>query len=77
MDARLQKYDRDVIADKLDLIGRLLIFTRQMDRLMLSEASVETVAQNFLQGNYGLDIEAMTGVETPSDRGNSSSADSA
>jgi pyruvate,water dikinase len=77
VDARLQKYDRAVIADKLDLIGRLLIFTRQMDMLMLSEASVEAVAQNFLQGNYGLDMEAMTGVETPSDRGNSPSADSA
>ena len=37
------------------LIGRLLIFTRQMDMLMTSEAGVEAVAQNFLQGNYSLD----------------------
>jgi pyruvate,water dikinase len=61
VDARLQKYDSPVIQDKLDLIGRLLIFTRQMDMLMTSEISVEAVARNFLQGNYSLDVEAMAG----------------
>jgi len=60
VDARLQKYDSPVIQAKLDLIGRLLIFTRQMDMLMTSEAGVEAVAQNFLQGNYCLDMEAIT-----------------
>ena len=59
VDARLQKYDSPVIQEKLDLIGRLLIFTRQMDMLMTSEAGVEAVAQNFLQGNYSLDMEAI------------------
>ena len=59
VDARLQKYDSPVIQEKLDLIGRLLIFTRQMDMLMTSEAGVEAVAQNFLQGNYSLDREAI------------------
>ncbi|MCU0579710.1 MAG: hypothetical protein MUF69_09220, partial [Desulfobacterota bacterium] len=52
VDARLQKYDSSVIQVKLDLIGRLLIFTRQMDMLMNTEASVEGVAKNFLDGNY-------------------------
>jgi pyruvate, water dikinase len=59
VDARLQKYEAPVIQAKLDLIGRLLIFTRQLDMLMTSEAGVEAVAHNFLQGNYGLDREAM------------------
>jgi pyruvate,water dikinase len=61
VDARLQKYESPVIQEKLDLIGRLLIFTRQMDMLMTSEAGVEAVAQNFLQGNYSLDMEAIAG----------------
>ena len=61
VDARLQKYETPVIQEKLDLIGRLLIFTRQMDMLMTSEAGVEAVAQNFLQGNYSLDMEAIAG----------------
>ncbi len=59
VDARLQKYEAPVIQAKLDLIGRLLIFTRQMDMLMTSEASVEGVAKNFLAGNYSLEMEAM------------------
>ena len=64
VDARLQKYESPVIQEKLDLIGRLLIFTRQMDMLMTSEAGVEAVAQNFLQGNYSLDMEAIAGPGT-------------
>ena len=76
VDARLQKYDRDVIADKLDLIGRLLIFTRQLDMLMTSELSIEAVAQNFLKGNYGLDLETMTAPASARARQNSP-ADSA
>jgi pyruvate,water dikinase len=63
VDARLQKYDRRVIEEKLDLVGRLLIFTRQMDMLMTSEVSVEAVAQNFLAGNYSLDLATL--AETP------------
>ena len=77
VDARLQKYDRATIADKLDHIGRLLIFTRQLDMLMTSESSVEAVAKNFLQGNYGLDMEAIAGAETAGARENSPPADSA
>ena len=66
VDARLQKYESPVIQAKLDLIGRLLIFTRQMDMLMTSETGVEAVAQNFLQGNYSLDRGAIaaSGPET-------------
>jgi len=59
VDARLQKYEAPVIAEKLDLIGRLLQFTRQMDMLMTSEVSVEAVAANFLEGNYSLDLTQM------------------
>ncbi len=61
VDARLQKYDCDTIARKLDLLGRLLQFTRQMDMLMTSEVSVETIAQNFLAGNYRLELVNLEG----------------
>ncbi|MCL4502194.1 MAG: PEP-utilizing enzyme, partial [Deltaproteobacteria bacterium] len=59
VDARLQKYEAVVLEGKLDLLGRLLQFTRQMDMLMVSEASVELVAKNFLAGNYSLDLSAL------------------
>ena len=55
MDARFLKYARPIIEEKLDMLGRLLLFTRQMDMLMDSEASVEMVVQNFLAGNYRYD----------------------
>jgi pyruvate,water dikinase len=53
--ARLLKYARPVIEEKLEMIGRLLLFTRQMDMLMDSEYSVDAVVQNFLAGNYRYD----------------------
>jgi len=59
VDARLQKYEAAVIAEKLDLIGRLLNYTRQMDMLMTNETSVEAVAKNFLTGNYHLEPGAV------------------
>ena len=36
------------------MIGRLLIFTRQLDMLMTTEQSVQWAAENFLAGNYKL-----------------------
>lgn len=55
VDARFYKYERAVIEDKLDVIGRMLQFTRQMDMLMNSEASVQKLAEIFLSENYNLD----------------------
>ena len=54
VDARYQKHDCSLIEEKLDIIGRLLQFTRQMDMLMSNENSVEALAKNFLAGNYNL-----------------------
>jgi pyruvate,water dikinase len=53
--ARLQKCDRGIVEEKLEMLGRLLVFTRQMDMLMVGEASVDKVAQCFLEGNYHYD----------------------
>lgn len=54
VDARLQKYPCDLITERLDLIGRLLLYTRQMDMLMQDEESIPVLAENFLAGNYSL-----------------------
>ena len=54
VDARLQKYPKSYIESKIDILGRLLIFTRQLDMLMTTEKSVEWVAENFVAGNYKL-----------------------
>lgn len=52
MDAAYEKFDQDEIKQRIVDIGRLLIFTRQMDMLMVDEASVQNVANRFLAGNY-------------------------
>ncbi|MGA7578194.1 MAG: PEP/pyruvate-binding domain-containing protein [Desulfobaccales bacterium] len=59
VDARLQKYESQALEEKLDLLGRLLQYTRQMDMLMTTDASIELVAHNFLEGNYSLDMGAV------------------
>jgi pyruvate,water dikinase len=53
--ARYAKDDTVVIEDKLDYIGRLLMYSRQMDMLMKTEESVVNLADQFLEGNYMLD----------------------
>jgi pyruvate, water dikinase len=52
--ARLAKQNVAVLVEKLDRVGRLLIFTRQMDMLMHSDGLVEEMARCFLDGNYQL-----------------------
>jgi hypothetical protein len=39
----------------MEMPGKLLQFTRQMDMLMQSEYRVDSVVRNFLAGNYRLD----------------------
>lgn len=50
--ARFQKYPKLEIRSRLDQVGRLLIVSRQMDMLMVSENSVREFAERFLAGEY-------------------------
>jgi pyruvate, water dikinase len=52
--ARLQKLEAEMLTEKLDIIGRLLQFSRQMDMLMINEASVGAIATAFLEERYHL-----------------------
>jgi len=55
---RFQKFNQAATEEKLEMAGRLLQFTRQMDMLMANEGSVEFVAKCFLEGNYHCDLTA-------------------
>jgi len=57
--ARFQKHPAEAIEEALDHLGRLLQFTRQMDMLMQSEASVTMLAECFLNGDYQLCLEKL------------------
>lgn len=52
--ARIQKRDRASLGEILDQIGRLLVFSRQMDMLMAEEEAVEQAVKCFLSGDYTL-----------------------
>ena len=56
--ARMDKYEAAILKKELDQIGRLLIYTRQMDMLMHSELLVNKLAECFLKGNYMLNSES-------------------
>jgi len=43
------------VLEKLEMVGRLLQFTRQMVLLRVRNEAVEGVAQNFLTGNHRLE----------------------
>jgi pyruvate,water dikinase len=60
VDARLKKYPKSYIESRMDILGRLLIFTRQLDMLMTTEKSVEWAAENFVAGNYKLSTPPST-----------------
>ena len=53
--ARVAKQEHPYIEEKLDLLGRLLIYTRQMDMMMHTDAHVDHLTQCFLDGNYCLE----------------------
>lgn len=48
----MRKYDRAVIEEKLDIIGRLLGSMRLLDMVLSDEGRVDWYVEEFLKGNY-------------------------
>lgn len=55
VDAKFQKYSKSITQEKLQDLGRLLLFTRQMDMLMTTENSIILMANAFLNEDYALE----------------------
>ncbi|MBF0505318.1 MAG: hypothetical protein HQL09_00630 [Nitrospirae bacterium] len=51
---RLANIERSEQENKLDHIGRLISYTRQLDAILHDDAKVEYYARRFLEGNYEL-----------------------
>jgi pyruvate,water dikinase len=56
--ARFGKRPARRILDILDQLGRLIMYTRQMDMLMTDETLVDTLADGFLAGDYAMGSKA-------------------
>jgi pyruvate, water dikinase len=54
---KLWKYPRELLEEKLDLLGRLMGCARQRDMLMADDAIVDWYAAAFLAGNYRFEGE--------------------
>lgn len=52
VNARLRKFDRQALTERLDQIGRLVVATRQLDMHMGPDSSVREYLDYFFQGNY-------------------------
>lgn len=54
VNATLQGASHEVVEEKLEVVGRVLGFTRLLDAVMRDEATVHAVAQAFIEGDFGL-----------------------
>ncbi|MGO9118381.1 MAG: PEP/pyruvate-binding domain-containing protein [Desulfomonilaceae bacterium] len=63
LDARFSGYELPLIEARLDMVGRLLQFTRQVDMLMQCEDAVDVLCKSFLNKNYDLDGEVLCSTQ--------------
>ncbi len=49
--ARIDGYDADILEEKLEVLGRLMMVSKQLDMVMLSEDAVEQYYREFSQGH--------------------------
>lgn len=49
LDARMNRYERSAIEEKLSILGRLAIYTKQLDMIMFSDAFVDCYLQEFMR----------------------------
>ncbi len=54
--ARFSKQPDEIMFNKLNQLGRLLIYTRQMDMLMHTDQSIAQLAEGFLNENYKIKL---------------------
>jgi pyruvate,water dikinase len=52
--ARVDGYDADALEEKLEVLGRLMMVSKQLDMVMLSEDAVEQYYQDFSESHFQL-----------------------
>jgi pyruvate, water dikinase len=52
--ARIDDYDPEILEEKLEILGRLMMVTKQMDMIMLSDDAIDHYYQEFVSGGYTL-----------------------
>jgi hypothetical protein len=52
VNAWLKRYPREATEERLDVVGRLMACSRQLDMFMASEATMSWYVDQFARGNY-------------------------
>jgi pyruvate,water dikinase len=58
VNAWLRKYPREAMEERLDVLGRLMACSRQLDMFMASEATMRWYVEQFMSGNYRFRVPA-------------------
>ena len=57
LDARLMRYDKEITADRLDQVGRLLGAVRLLDMVLTDDKMIEGMVEEFFRGKYDFSNE--------------------
>src|SRR4030042_75900 len=59
LNARITRYQRSTIEEKLSILGRLTIYTKQLDMIMFSDAFVDCYLQEFLSNYCSMEAKSL------------------
>ena len=62
---RFKKAPAEKTEDNLDILGRIMVCTSQLDMYMTSDAVMRWYVQQFLEGNYGFRLEEPAKASSP------------
>jgi pyruvate,water dikinase len=49
LNARINRYERQAVEEKLSVLGRLAVYTKQLDMVLFSDACVDYCLQDFMR----------------------------
>jgi pyruvate,water dikinase len=59
LNARINRYQRSTIEEKLSILGRLTVYTKQLDMIMFSDAFVDCYLQEFLSNYCSMEAKSL------------------
>jgi len=59
LNARITRYERSAIEEKLSILGRLAVYTKQLDMIMFSDAFVDCCMQEFMREYCSIEAKSL------------------
>lgn len=58
IDAIITKYKKSHLEEKLEILGRLTVYTKQMDAIMYDDASTDLYTEEFIKEHLKIKVES-------------------